>query len=197
MAHSPRTEAARPELNPELASFEKTYKISKAIGAASAAVWLYGLVEVALEDIFRAGFGIAVGASLALTMLLVLAAHIYFRVGMKTAESGGCAISNGERGCSQPGCDSASGGCLGKFDREVGERIVQMERNKLALLLRRRIGVDIVLPLFWIAVGVKLTFSSVSAVQLGGVALVAASLGLAGARLYLGSSVFPRGNLSR
>ena len=196
MAHSPRTEAARPELNPELASFEKTYKISKAIGAAGAAVWLYGLLEVALADILRAGFGIAVGAPLALTILFVMAAYLYFRAGMKTAESDGCAVSQGERGCSQQGCDSASGGCQGKFDREVGERIVQMERNKLALLLRRRIGVDIVLPLFWIAVGVKLTFSSVSAVQLGGVALVVGSLGLAGARLYLGSSVFPKGALS-
>lgn len=190
MAHSPCRETARPELSSELASFQKTYRISKVIGAVAAAVWLYGLLEVALADLLRVAWGIAVGVSLTLTALLVVVAYLYFRAGMKTAESGGCAVSHGEQGCSQQGCDSAGGGCLGKFDREVGERIAQMERNKLALLLRRRIGVDMVLPLFWIAVGVKLTFSSGSTVELGGLALVVGSLGLAGARLYLGSGVF-------
>jgi hypothetical protein len=184
-------------LRSELASFEKTYRISKAIGAVAAVVWLYGLLEVALAGILRVGFGKAVGVSLTLTVLLVMAAYLYFRAGMKTAESGGCAVLHGKQGCSQQGCDSASGGCLGKFDREIGERIVQMERNKLALLLRRRIGVEMVLPLFWIAVGAKLTFSSGSTIQLGGLALVAGSLGLAGARLCLGSGVFPRGVLPR
>ena len=72
----------------------------------------------------------------------------------------------------------------------MAERIAQMEREKLALLLRGKFGVGLILPLFWLAVGVKVALSQGTGTQLGGLALIVGSVGLIVARLYLGSGVF-------
>ncbi len=195
MAFLSRQQVPTLNLSNELASFSSAYAKSKVLGAVTFALWLYGLIEVALAQFVKLGVIASLGIPALLLVLLGVVAAFYFRSGMGGTESGGCAAGSGEHGCSQVGCDVSNGGCLGKFDREVAERIAHMEKDKLALLLRRKVGYDLFLPLFWIAVGIKLALSSSEVVAIGGTALIIGAAGLMGTRLYLGSWVF-RGGIS-
>jgi len=176
---------------PESIKFSTVFARSKVLGIAAAAIWVFGLIEVASADIVSASWETSVACSLGLVGVIAFIGYLYYKSGMKTYEShGSCSAATGDHGCSQAGCDIESGGCLGKFDRELSERIAQMEKEKLSLLLRRKIGVDMILPLFWLAVGLKLAGSGGTASISGALALSVGSIGLILVRLYLGSAVF-------
>lgn len=173
-----------------LARFSTIYSRTKALGILAAAVWVFGLIEVGLADLLKLSVLASFAFSALVVVTLSVVAYLYYRAGVSTKSSpGACSASEGQ-GCSQPGCDSSSGGCFGKIESEIKSRISQMERERLTLLLRRKVGVDIILPLFWIAVGVKLVISGGSSADMGGWALIAGSFGLIAARVYLGVGVF-------
>ena len=183
----------RSELGPDLAKFTRRYSRSKSLGIFTAFVWVFGLIEVALADIFKTSWHVSVGISVFAVGVLAAAAFLYYRAGTKNSvPPASCSASFADHGCSQPGCDKAGGGCITKFDTEINERIAQMEREKLSLLLRRKAGVGLVLPLFWLAVGVKVALSPNIGTQLGGLALIVGSAGLIATRLYLGAGIFSR-----
>ncbi len=176
---------------PESIKFSNVFARSKVLGIAAAAIWVFGLIEVASADIVSASWETSVACSLGFVGVIAFIGYLYYKSGMKTYESqGSCSAVTGDHGCSQAGCDIESGGCLGKFDRELSERIARMEKEKLSLLLRRKIGVDMILPLFWLAVGLKLAMSGGIASLSGALALSVGSIGLILVRLYLGSAVF-------
>lgn len=181
----------RSDLGQDLAKFTRRYSRSKSLGVFTAFIWVFGLIEVALADLLKTSWHVSVGISVFAVGVLAAAAFLYYRAGTKNpAPSASCSASSAEHGCSQPGCDKAGGGCLAKFDNEMTERIAQMEREKLSLLLRGKVGVDLVLPLFWLAVGVKVALSHGTGTQPGGLALIVGSVGLMATRLYLGAGVF-------
>ena len=176
---------------PESIKFSTVFARSKVLGIVAAAIWGFGLIEVASADIVSASWETSVACSLGFVGVIAFIGYLYYKSGMKTYEShGSCSAATGDHGCSQAGCDIESGGCLCRFDRELSERIAQMEKEKLSLLLRRKIGVDMILPLFWLAVGLKLAMSGGIASLSGALALSVGSIGLMFVRLYLGSAVF-------
>ncbi|TAN31274.1 MAG: hypothetical protein EPN30_00280 [Actinomycetota bacterium] len=175
----------------ESMKFSRAFSRSKLFGTVAAAIWGFGLIEVALADIFTVSWRTSVICSTGIVGILALVAYVYYRGGMRTSKAAGsCSAASGEHGCSQEGCDRANGGCLGNFDSEISVQIARMEKEKLSLLLRRKIGVEMILPLFWLVVGVKLTMSSSIASIWGGMALLVGSIGLIATRLYLGTAVF-------
>jgi len=178
-------------LTPELSKFSSVYAKSKVFGIVAALLWVFGLIEVGLAGILKTTWQVSSVGSVAIVVLIAVIGFVYYRAG--TRSSGGseaCANISGGHGCSQAGCDAETGGCLGKFDRDVAQRIARMEKEKLSLLLRRKIGVDLILPLFWLAIGVKVAISGGIGFEVGGLALIIGSCGLLGTRLYLGAGVF-------
>ncbi|NNN19891.1 MAG: hypothetical protein HKL84_08585 [Acidimicrobiaceae bacterium] len=178
-------------LTAELLKFSSVYAKSKIFGIVAASLWVFGLIEVGLAGILKTTWQVSSISSVAVIVLIALIGFLFYRAGMRgSGGSEACSNASGGHGCSQAGCDSESGGCLGKFDRDVAQRIARMEKEKLSLLLRRKIGVELVLPLFWIVIGVKVAVSGGTDFELGGLALIIGSCGLMGTRLYLGAGVF-------
>ena len=181
------------ELGSDLAKFTRRYSRSKTLGVLTAFIWVFGLFEVALADIFKTSWHVSVGISVFADGVLTAAALLYLRAGTKNlTPPTSCSTSIAEHGCSQPGCDKAGGGCITKFDTEIAQRIAQMEREKLSLLLRGKVGIGLVLPLFWLVVGAKVALSHGIGTQVGGLALIIGSAGLIATRLYLGAGIFSR-----
>ncbi len=191
MDNSARTEPKRSPIAPDLVSFKRTYSRSKLLGIVAVILWVFGLVEVAFADLLKTSWRASTAISVIAVGLISGAAFLYYRAGTRgPASPASCLPPSEDHCCAQPGCDLAGGGCLGKFENEMTEGIAQMEREKLRLLLRRKVGVEIALPLFWLAVGVKVALSSGSGSEFGGLALVIGSVGLIATRLYLGAGVF-------
>ena len=170
--------------------FSVVFRNSKVMGFVAATLWLYGLLEVGLAGFFKLTWVTSALFSFAVLAIVGILAFSHFRSGMVMNAPASCFSSSGGQSCSQVGCDSAGGGCKGKFDEEVSALISKMEKDKLRLLFRRRVGIDLILPLFWSGVGLKLGFSATMSLRLGGFAIVVGSLGLLFTRLYLGKSVF-------
>lgn len=172
--------------------FQRVYGRSKKFAALSVGLWIFGLFESVAATIFGHLVVVGLGVGLIAFVIGVLATYLYFRKGMKSWLSGSsCTAVSVQGGCSQAGCDGAAGGCLAKLDSEVSMRIAEMEKSKLALLLRRRIGVDVALPIFWFAIGLKLAISyDTLSIETGGIALICGSVGLFATRMYLASAVF-------
>lgn len=173
-----------------LSKFPLVYSRVKVVAVVACLLWGFGLTEVVAADSLPRStymsFIVAIGAVAVVGVL----AMWYFRRGVETW-SGADGCTNKQVGqCSQPGCDSAGGGCLAKLNREISDRISEMEKTKLAQLLRHRVGIEILFPIFWIAVGIKLAASPTLEFQVGGLAIALGSLGLVAARVYLGKVVF-------
>lgn len=173
-----------------VSTFPLVYSRVKSLAIGACILWGFGLIEVVATDVFPGYSYVSFAAAIAAVALVGVLAVWYFRRGVVTW-SGADGCSNGQAGqCSQPGCDAAGGGCLAKLNREIADRISEMEKSKLAQLLRHKVGAEILFPIFWIAVGVKVATSSTLEFQVGGIAIALGSLGLVAARVYLGRAVF-------
>lgn len=173
------------------AKFSQGFRRSKIFAAIAAAIWAYGLLELVIASILKGPLFRIVLVAIAPEVGIALVAFLYFRNGMtpwKSASS--CHTGSNEGGCSQVGCDSASGGCLAKLNKEVAIAIAEMERYKLSQLVRRKVGIDVALPVFWILVGIKESMAAQPALVFGGVVVSLGALGLLLSRLYLGAVVF-------
>lgn len=172
--------------------FSKGYSKAKVFGAIATGLWVFGLVEVVIADIFQGSTWRPVVISVGAVALLGAGALAFLHAGTRSWDSStGCDLNGKpEGGCGQPGCDLAGGGCFAKLDREVSNQISRMEQEKLALLLRKKVGIDLLFPLFWFLVGLKIVFSYVGPPIIGGFALILGSVALVLVRLYLGQIVF-------
>lgn len=171
-------------------AFVRAYRRTKVIAVASGFLWVFALLELLAAHIFERSSVFAFTAALVVSLVLSALAALYFRSGMGSSQgNANCQVA--ARGCGREGCDANGGSCLSKLSREASLKIEQMEQSKLALLLRRRIGVDVVLPVFWFAIGVKLLLSA-HGISLfsGSIALMVGAVGLLASRVYLASVVF-------
>lgn len=172
------------------ASFSVVYSRVKGIAVGACLLWGFGLIEVVTADAFLGSSDASFIVAIAVVALIGVLALWYFRRGVE-AWSGASGCTNGQVGqCSQSGCDSAGGGCLAKLNREISDRISEMEKSKLAQLLRHKVGFETVFAIFWVAVGIKVAASSTLEFQVGGLAIALGSLSLIVARVYLGKAVF-------
>ena len=173
-----------------LSRFPVVYSRVKGLAIGACLLWGFGLIEVVAADVFHGSPYVSFVAAVVAVALVGVLAIWYFRRGVDTW-SGAHGCTNTQVGqCSQPGCDAAGGGCLAKINREISDRITEMEKSKLAQLLRHKVGADILFPIFWIAVGAKVAAGSTIELQVGGLAIALGSLGLVAARVYLGKAVF-------
>lgn len=171
--------------------FAESYSRVKFIGTIATIIWGFGLIDVVVVRLLPTQSIASVVVAVVAVAALFAACIWYFRSGMNAwSSSPSCSVVTETGGCSQPDCDVAGGGCLAKLDREVASRIAEMERAKLGQLLRHRFGLELLFPVFWLVVGVKLSFGSSLTSDLGGLALAVGSLGLAAARIYIGRIVF-------
>lgn len=173
------------------AKFAQAFKRSKLFAAFSGLIWIYGLLELVVASTLKGSFSSNAGIAFLLATIISTGSVLYFRSGMtpwKRVSS--CHLGPAEGGCSQAGCDLNAGGCLAKLNKEVAMRIADMERYKLSQLMRRKVGVDIILPIFWIIVGVKESMASSPPLVFGGLVVSVGALGLLLTRLYLGVAVF-------
>lgn len=171
--------------------FARQYSRAKFIGSLATILWGFGLIDVVVSHVVSTSLIVALSVALIALTILAGVSVWYFRIGIRSwSKASACTVAAQSGGCSQPDCDVANGGCLAKLDKEVARQISEMEKAKLAQLLRHRFGLELLFPAFWLAVGLKISVGSPIGLALGGIALAAGSLGLGTARLYLGQIVF-------
>lgn len=178
------------DMSTALTKFPRSFRRLKIFSAAAFSLWLFGVLELVVMRMVPLGLLASMVGSLVLEAVAGIGAYLYLRASFRPWMSSRSCSNAGSVACSQPGCEVSSGGCLAKINREVESEVAKMERQKLRLLLRWKVGPDLVLWVFWAVVGIKIVSSWPSQSVVGGVVLVVGSVALAAARIALGFVAF-------